>query len=298
MASMSKDFFEQHPLIKHLLYMLAVSVVIVFLGFMFIKLVARQGKEYELPDFHGVALSELEKDNPLNLKYVVIDSVFDADMEGGIVIQQDPKPGTMVKTRRKVYVTVTTFAPADVVLPELSNMTVRSAVSALEAAGLRCGRLRFVDSPYRNVILECSSKGKMVYAGEKMNQNDVVDLTVGMGETPVGTRVPFVIGQLPAKARRGILAASLNVGQEHFDGVTDRSTAVCYRLNPDYTGVTRYPLGTYVDLWYCDATEEDVERIISNFKVDSSQIFNNGLELYDDYYTIDGEPDFDDGWDW
>jgi hypothetical protein len=298
MASMSKDFFEQHPLIKHLLYMLAVSVVIVFLGFMFIKLVARQGKEYELPDFHGVALSELEKDNPLNLKYVVIDSVFDADMEGGIVIQQDPKPGTMVKTRRKVYVTVTTFAPADVVLPELSNMTVRSAVSALEAAGLRCGRLRFVDSPYRNVILECSSKGKMVYAGEKMNQNDVVDLTVGMGETPVGTRVPFVIGQLPAKARRGILAASLNVGQEHFDGVTDRSTAVCYRLNPDYTGVTRYPLGTYVDLWYCDATEEDVERIISNFKVDSSQIFNNELELYDDYYTIDDDPDFDDGWDW
>ena len=298
MVSMSKDFFEQHPLIKHLLYMLLVSVLIVFLCFMFIKLVARQGKEYELPDFHGVALTELQKDNPLSLKYVVIDSVFDAELEGGIVIQQDPKPGTMVKTHRKVYVTVTTYAPADVVLPELSNMTVRSAVSALEAAGLRCGRLHFVDSPYRNVILECTSKGKMVYAGEKMNQNDVVDLTVGMGESPVGTRVPFVIGQLPAKARRGILSASLNVGQEHFEGVTDRTTAVCYRLNPDYTGVTRYPLGTYVDVWYCDATEEDVERIISNFKVDSSQIFNNELELYDDYYTIDDDPDFDDGWDW
>ncbi|MBQ6069312.1 MAG: PASTA domain-containing protein [Bacteroidales bacterium] len=295
---MSNVFFEKHPLIKHLLYMLAVSVLIVFLCFMFIKLVARQGKEYELPDFRGVSLAELQHDNPLGLKYVVIDSVYDAEKEGGIVIQQDPKPGTMVKTHRKVYVTVTTFAPADVVLPELSNMTVRSAVSALEAAGLRCGKLRFVDSPYRNVILECSSKGKMVYAGEKMNQNDVVDLTVGMGETPTGTRVPFVIGQLPAKARRGILSASLNVGQEHFEGVTDRSTAVCYRLSPDYTGVTRYPLGTYVDMWYCDASEEDVERIISNFKVDSSQIFNNDLELYEDYYTFDEDPDFDDGWDW
>ena len=294
---MSKDFFENHPVIKHLLYMLAVSVVIVFLCFMFINLVARQGKEYELPDFRGTALSQLEHENPLNLEYVVIDSVYDAEKEGGIVIQQDPKPGTMVKTHRKVYVTLTTFAPADVVLPELSNMTVRSAVSALEAASLRCGRLRFVDSPYRNVILECTSKGKMVYAGEKMNQNDVVDLTVGMGETLTGTRVPFVIGQVPAKARRGILSASLNVGQEHFEGVTDRNSAVCYRLNPDYTGVTRYPLGTYVDIWYCDASEEDVERIISNFKVDSSKIFNNELELYDDY-TIDDDPDFDDGWDW
>ena len=58
---MSKDFFEKHPLIKHLLYMLAVSVVIVFLGFMFIKLVARQGKEYELPDIQGMTLAQLEK---------------------------------------------------------------------------------------------------------------------------------------------------------------------------------------------------------------------------------------------
>ena len=294
---MNSTFFEKHPLVKHLLYMLAVSVVIVFLCFMFIKIVARQGKEYELPDFRGIALSQLEEENVLSLRYVVIDSIYDEEKEGGIVVQQDPKPGTMIKTRRKVYVTVTSYAPSDVVLPELSNMTVRSAVSALEAAGLRCGRLRFVDSPYRNVILETTSKGKMVYAGQKMNQNDVVDLTVGMGETPTGTRVPFVIGQLPAKARRGILSASLNVGQEHFEGVTDRSTAVCYKLNPDYTGVTRYPLGTYVDMWYCDATEEDVERIISNFKVDSTKIFENDLDLYEDY-IIDADPDFDDGWDW
>ena len=294
---MNSTFFEKHPLVKHLLYMLAVSVVIVFLCFMFIKIVARQGKEYELPDLRGIALSQLEDENVLSLRYVVIDSIYDEEKEGGIVVQQDPKPGTMIKTRRKVYVTVTSYAPSDVVLPELSNMTVRSAVSALEAAGLRCGRLRFVDSPYRNVIMETTSKGKMVYAGQKMNQNDVVDLTVGMGETPTGTRVPFVIGQLPAKARRGILSASLNVGQEHFEGVTDRSTAVCYKLNPDYTGVTRYPLGTYVDMWYCDATEEDVERIISNFKVDSTKIFENDLDLYEDY-IIDADPDFDDGWDW
>ncbi|MCQ2294436.1 MAG: PASTA domain-containing protein [Bacteroidales bacterium] len=295
---MIKDFLEDHPLIKHLLYMAAISLGIVVLMFMFIKLVARQGKEYELPDFRGVALAEMEHDNPLHLKYVVIDSVYDADQAGGIVIQQDPKPGTMIKTRRKVYLTITTFAPSDVVLPELSNMTVRSAVSALEAAGLRCGKLRFVESPYRNVILDCKCKGKMVYAGEKMSAGDVVDLTVGLGEGYAGTRVPFVIGQTPAKARRGILSASLNVGQEHWDGVSDRGTAVCYRLSPDYTGVTRYALGTYVDLWYCDATEADVERIISNFQVDSTLIIEDDFDDFDDYSSSHDELGFDDGWDW
>ncbi len=295
---MKKEFFEKHPLVKHLLYMLGVSVVIVVLAFLLIKVIARQGKEYELPDIYGESLQELELHNPLHFKYVVIDSVYHADKEGGLVVQQDPKAGTMVKTHRKIYVTVTTYAPADVVLPELSNMTVRSAVSALEAAGLRCGKLRFVDSPYRNVILEATCKGKMVYAGEKMDQGAVVDLTVGMGEKLVGSRVPFVIGQSPAKARRGILSASLNVGQEHFEEVTDRNSAVCYRLSPDYTGVTRYPLGTYVEVWYCDATEEDVERIISNFKVDSSKIVHNEYDLYEDIYPEEGGYDFDEGWDW
>lgn len=292
------NFFQKHPLIKHLLYMAGVSLVILFLTFLFIKIFARQGKEYELPDMRGQALAALQEDNPLDLRFVVMDSIYDAGSAGGLILQQDPKPGTMIKSHRKVYVTVTTYAPADVVLPELSNMSVRSAVSALEAAGLQCGRLRFVDSPYRNVILDCSVKGKMVYAGEKMSQGAVVDLTVGLGtEGNPSTRVPFVIGQVPAKARKAILSASLNVGREHFDGVTDRSKAVCYKLDPDYTGVTRYPLGISVELWYCDASEAEVETIISQFKVDSTKIIEPEETLYeDDEYT--NALDYEDGWDW
>ncbi|MCQ2296255.1 MAG: PASTA domain-containing protein [Bacteroidales bacterium] len=301
---MKKDFLDKHPLAKHLLYMLAVSFGILLLAFLFIKIVARQGKEYELPDFRDLPLEQVKDDNPHHFKYVIIDSIYDADKEGGLVLQQDPIPGTMVKSHRKVYIVVTAFAPSDVVLPELSNMSVRSAVSALEAAGLRCGKLRFVDSPYRNVVLESSCKGKLVYAGETMGAGAVVDLTVGRGDNAKGTRVPFVIGQVVSKARRGILSASLNVGEEHFEGVSNRSKAVCYRLSPDYTGVTRYPLGTYVNLWYCDATEADIERIISNFEVDSSQIFeadgiwDDELDEEEDIYTPDYEPGFDDGWDW
>lgn len=292
---MKQNFFQRYPLAQHLLYMLGVSVAILFVVFLLIKVYARQGKEYELADLRGRALTELEDDNPLHLRYVVLDSVYDASSEGGIVTMQDPKPGTLIKTRRKVYVTVTAFAPSDVVLPELSNMTVRSAVSALESAGLRCGRLKFVDSPYRNMILECACKGKLVYAGEKMVQGAAIDLTVGLGEGHASTLVPFVIGQTQSKVRRGLLSASLNVGAEHFEGVSNRNSAVCYRLEPDYTGVTRYPLGTTVEVWYCDASEADVERIISNFKVDSSKI-----ESFD--YNSEGnagmEADFDDDWDW
>ena len=291
---MSKYFFQEHPLAKHLLYMLGVSIVILILVFLFIRIFARQGAEYELQDFRGLTLEEIEDDNPLGLRYVVIDSIYDPYSDGGVVIQQDPKPGTMIKTHRKIYLTVSTYDPSGVVMPELGNMSVRSAVSALESVGLHCGRLKFVDSPYKNVILECSSKGKLVYAGEKLHQGATIDLTVGLGEGNASTIIPFIIGQKPAKVHRSLLSASLNVGAEHYDGVMDRRNSVCYRLEPDYTGVTHYPLGTAVEVWYCDASEADVERIISTFQVDSSKIVEQEEFIEDEENTTD----WGDDWDW
>lgn len=293
---MSENIFRKHPLLKHLLLMLVISIAIVVVTFLFVKIFARQGQEFELADLRGEQLEAVEQNNPLKLKFVVIDSIYDADSKGGVILQQDPKPGTMIKTKRTIYVTVTSHGPSDVVLPELGNMSVRSAVSALEAAGLKCGTLKFVDSPYRNVILEASRGGKLVYAGEKMEQGTTVDLTVGLGEGVPTTIVPFVIGQVPAKVHRAILSASLNVGREHFDNVSNHSNAVCYRLEPDYTGVTRYPLGTYVELWYCNASDRDVERIISNFKVDSSKIVLPESEEYEDIASGSINDEWD--WDW
>lgn len=292
MAKKTKgEYLDNHPVLKQLLRMLMVSVGILLLVFLFIRIVARHGQEYELPDMCGQALEDLERDNPLRLNYVVIDSVYDPAIEGGLVMKQDPEPGTMVKKKRKVYVTISTFGPSDVVLPELANMSVRSAVSAIDAAGLRCGQLRFVESPYRNVVLEARCRGKIVYAGQKMSKGDVVELTVGLGDGQATSMIPFVIGMHPAKARRALLSASLNVGQEHYENVTDRSMAVCYRMDPDYTGVSRYPFGTYVELWYCDASEADVQRIIANFQVDSSKIIPNEDVMPED--NIDNND-----WDW
>ena len=104
------------------------------------------------------------------------------------------------------------------------------------------------------------------------------------------------IGKTRDKARRDILSASLNVGSEHFRGVRDRQTAVVYRQEPDYTGVSRYPYGTSVELWYVDADEVDVKKMIKEFQVDSSKILDDG-------YIDDGRPSPDeieerDTWSW
>lgn len=291
-----ENFIKKHPWMLHVLLMLGVSAVVLILAFIFVRIYARQGDEYELPDMVGKNISEALADNSNDYHYVVLDSVYRPGTEGGLILTQDPKGGSMVKKGRKVYVSITAYNAEAAVLPELAGLSVRQAVSELYSTGLVVGRLKFVEDPYKNSVVDQTSRGKSLYAGQQIERGTVVDLVVGLGDGTGANVVPFVIGKTADKARRDILSVSLNVGKEHFGGVKNKSTAVVYRQEPDYTGVSKYPYGTEVALWYTDADAEEISRMVSDFKVDSSKIVNlNDIE--------DGRPtpeqiEENDGWSW
>jgi beta-lactam-binding protein with PASTA domain len=276
-----EQFFKRFPWVIHVLAMLGISAVILVLVFLFIRIYARQGHEYELPGVVGSDIVSLQEDNPLDLDIVVLDSIYRPGEPGGVILTQDPKVGTMVKRGRKLYITITAYNPEDAVLPELAGLTVRQAVSELLSVGLVPGQLKFVEDPYPNNIIDQSCKGKTLYAGQQIARGSVVDLTVGLGDGTGRSVVPFVIGKTAEKARRDVLTASLNVGKEHFKGVKNRQTAVVYKQEPDYNGVNRYEYGTEVTLWYVDEDKTDVQKMVREFKVDSSKIDREEME-YDD----------------
>lgn len=267
-----ESFFKRFPWVLHLLLMLGVSLVILMIVFLILKLYARQGKEYELPDVVGTNIAELKKDNPIGLDVVILDSVFRPGVEGGQILTQDPKGGTAVKHGRKLYVTITAYTAEAAVLPELAGLTVRQAVSELRNCGLEVGKLKFVEDPYKNTVIDQSCKGKTIYAGQQIERGSMVDLVIGLGDGTGSSVVPFVIGRTSDKARRDIISASLNVGKEHYNGVKNKTTAVVCRQEPDYTGVARYAYGTAVDLWYVDADATDVDKMVREFRVDSTKI--------------------------
>lgn len=271
---MTKEpFFKRHPWALHIIIMLGISLAILMLVLLFVKIYARQGKEYTLPDFVGTNIAELSDNNPLSLDIVVMDSIFRPGTEGGQILTQDPKGGTTVKHGRKLYITITAYSPDDAVLPELTGLTVRQAISEIYGTGLTVGRLTFVEDPYKNTVIDHTCKGKTIYAGQQIERGSVVDLVIGLGDSSGSSVVPFVIGRTADRARRDIVTASLNVGKEHFRGVKDRNKAVVERQEPDYTGVAHYPFGTQVELWYTDVNDEaDIERMIREFKVDSTKI--------------------------
>ncbi|MBR1849862.1 MAG: PASTA domain-containing protein [Bacteroidales bacterium] len=268
----SNNFLQRYPVVKHLLLMLGVSVVIIIITFILIKIYARQGQEYALPDIVGENFSTVTENDSLALRFVVMDSIYKPGVEGGIILSQEPKPGTQIKKGRKIYITMTSYTAEDAVMPELSGSTVRQAVSHLESAGLQVGSLKFIDDPYKNAVIGQTMNGKNVYAGQQVPRGSRIDLTVGRGDGTGQAVVPFVIGKTSDRARRDIISLSLNVGREHFKGVKDKQKAVVYRQRPDYTGVSQYPYGTEIELWYREADAEEIDRMIKEFRVDSSQI--------------------------
>ena len=253
-----ENILKKYPWILHVLLMIGISVVILVVVFIFIRIYARQGKEYEMPDYVGKNIAEAMATNEIDLDFVVQDSIFRQGAEGGVILTQDPKGGTMVKSGRKVYVSITAYNADDAVLPELVGLSVRQAVSELYGVGLSVGKLMFVEDPYKNSVVDQSCKGKTLYAGQQIPRGSVVDLVVGSGDGTGENIVPFVIGKTADKARRDILSVSLNIGEEHFRGVKNKATAVVYRQEPDYTGVNKYPYGTSVELWYIDADNTTV----------------------------------------
>lgn len=264
--------FKKYPLLKHLTLMLAVSLGIIAVVFLFIKLYARQGKEFVLPDMVGSNIEEMRADASLDIEYVIVDSVFNEHDPGGRILTQDPKGGTMVKSGRKVYVTITSYSAEKTYLPDLCDLSLRQAVSQLYSMGLQGGTLRFVESPDRNAVLSLSQNGRTLQAGQEVNSGSRIDMVVGLGDEGGFALVPFVIGKTAKEARREILSSSMNVGREVFDAGSSRANAVVYRQVPGFTGITHYPLGTEVTLYLRDATEKEVEHMVRDFQIDSSEI--------------------------
>lgn len=260
---MSKNaFFDKHPWVMHAIIAVAISLVIVVVAFLILKKYGRVGQEYPTPYVVGQYVDQLPNDN-LGLQYVIIDSIYQPNHRGGFILRQDPDSGAMIKTGRKVYLTVTAHVPDNAIVPDLRSLSVRHAISQLENVGLHGGKLIFVDDPH-HVVLEQKYKGRTVNEGRRLEKGAMVDLVVGRGSGSTLSIVPYLVGMSPTKARRSILSASLNIGTEHYDGISDMSHAIVYKQSPEYSGRAEADFGSRIELWYCDKSVvamEELERM-------------------------------------
>ncbi|MBO7625465.1 MAG: PASTA domain-containing protein [Bacteroidales bacterium] len=178
-----KSFAKEHPVWADILQGVLLSLLIVAAVMLLLRWFTRHGKEYEVPDMCGKSFAEVEQfqhdGNRHHFRFLVNDSVFVPDVEGGTVMSQDPAPGQLVKRGRKIYLSVSTLNPPQVEMPNLIDLSLRQAENLLKTNDLKLGQVVYKPSRFVNAVLEQRYKGRVIRPGTRLPYHAEITLVVG-----------------------------------------------------------------------------------------------------------------------
>ena len=174
------DFFRflySRRFLKHLLGMTVIVCVLVWIALFALKIYTRHGKYYIVPDYTGKKIDEVISSQEATIfNFVVIDSVFDLSRPKGSVLHQDPYPDSKVKENRKIYLTIISFTPEKISMPDLKFLTLRQAINTLTSYGLKPGRISYIPTFDADAVQQQRYQGKVIAAGTKLDKGSVIDL--------------------------------------------------------------------------------------------------------------------------
>jgi len=240
----------------------------------------RHGQEISVPDFTDMIYDELESDPAYqNFNFMVVDSVYDLNREKGAVISQNPKPEAKVKSGRTIYLSIVATKPELVEMPNLIDLSLRSANSLLQTYGLKVTKLSYVPDIAKNAVINQKYKGEPIEEGEKIVKGSGIELVLGLGEDRELIPVPLLIGKTHSEAVKIIHNASLNMGEEHFEAGDDTASVRIYRQSPRFTNKNVARFGTKVELWYKSDANFDFDQYLKNIRPnDVDTVFENPVD--------------------
>jgi beta-lactam-binding protein with PASTA domain len=240
----SRSFFIQLGIL------LLLVAVLVAGGLIFLKKFTHHGESLTLPDFEGYSVPEVEKIcQEKDLRYVIFDSVYVPDVPFFTVVEQDPKPLSKVKRKRKVYITISSDNPPKVKIPNLVNASLDIAVKKLKSYGLKVGELEYEPDIALNAVLKMKKDGRVLQPNDLVSKDSKIDLVLGDGLKSGKTHVPVVIGLELEDVYFALPASKLNIGAIIPDEtVTDTMTSIVYKQYPMPSDV-KIAMGESVDVW-------------------------------------------------
>lgn len=224
------------------------------------------GESFAIPDFQNMNMEDVHRlAVQKSLRYEVIDSIYTRDATPGTVIDQFPVPGFSVKKGRKVFLTICARNPERIMMPALTDVSLRQAVSIMQGVGLNVGEVEYVPSEYPSLVLAQKFQGSVIAPGEMVDRGASIDLVVGKSGSGEMTVVPDLAGVTFEQAQNEITVLNLTLGAVIYDesvlNIADSINARVWQQRPEPSGDVVYQ-GTSVDLWL--TVEED--KISRNLK--------------------------------
>jgi len=249
-----KAHFTFDRIRAHILIIIILSILLLITTLLFLNIYTNHNTVVKVPDYTKMFVKDAQAiAEKNNFMIEIIDSSYVKGAKPGNITDQIPLPGTIVKEHRKIFVSVNSFLPEKIRMPDLVNTSLRQALNLIESHGLVLGRLKYVPDFAKDYVLSQTYRGKKIKKGQLIDKGAKIDLVLGMGENTSTTLVPDLSGLTYKEALNKITSQSLNIGSININGEIeskeDSLKAVVVRQSPEYSeGKTAY-IGSMVDIW-------------------------------------------------
>jgi beta-lactam-binding protein with PASTA domain len=226
----TKDF--RYTLVAILIFL----GIVLLVAFLWLKWYTHHGQQLQMPDYTGFAYEEAVRDAKSHkFRMSIQDSVHILGKPGGEIIRQNPSPGSMVKQKRMIYVTITKRSPDQILsgrLPEMYGKNFDRKKRELEEHFEIKSHIidtRFDPGEPRQ-ILEVQYKGKTIIDSRGrdntvyVEKGDALDFVIS-SQTGGKVEIPNLICKTYEEARFILENLGLNVGDIIHQGDAENPDA-------------------------------------------------------------------------
>src|SRR5690554_40672 len=216
----------------------------------------RHGESIEVPSL----LNNNVKDIPIligdrDIKYEILDSIYNPDLVEGTIIYQDPMPtdssGLLVKSNRVIKVRVSKRSRL-VFVPVVVSKSQRFAEAVLMSKGLRT-RIKYVPSNEdQGSVIAQKFEGRNIVTGQQVPINSVIELTVGKRTLGELVSVPNLTGLTIKEAEERFGGGSSLRLFSVYSGCENKSDSLNARVirqTPVASDSSRIPEGSTITIF-------------------------------------------------
>lgn len=267
------QFITTRRFLKHFALSLLITLVLVWITLTLLKQYTRHGSSVEVPALVGLPIEQLGKLESVDeFDILVVDSVYDYNKKGGLIVSQDPQPGSKVKPGRTIYISVIAYLPEQVKMPSLVDLSLRQAKALLQTYGMKLGFVKMIPDPAKNAVLQVSCRGRNIAPGTMIPKGSVIDIYVGSGTGGNDAQIPFLIGKSRTEAISVIVRLGMMLGEESYSNDADSLNGKVYTQTPVYVYGKKIPLGSTFNLSYRSGATFDFDSYIESLEIDTLRV--------------------------
>lgn len=236
---------------KNLIIAIVLFVTFLIVIFFLLRSYTRHGQLIDVPTLKGMSINDAIKELENKGFEYEIDSVYQADKQPGLVIDQNPIEGSKVKENRTVYLTIITMSAPEVQFPEVRELTYLEAKSIIHNYGLKILDTIYISDIARDRVLDVKYGNKKLRAGQEIAKGSGIVLILGNGLGDAEVDIPNLTGLTLTEATFSIQGSSLTLGTVRYMGyITDTLSArvISQTPEPDSLHIQKISIGTPINL--------------------------------------------------